>query len=177
MPSEPHSVTTFEPVADMAIVHHMLVFGCREKEPSKTLEKIRVGGGMFSTGKEESATKNAEPRGDVCANNEQEAVLFAWGKNAAPLHMPQNVGFRIGGGEERNTFNRLVLEVHYLDPNGEVDSTNNNRKGKSGVIVHAKKGFPISSAATLVWATGFNLPPGKEEVKVETTCVYDNRER
>ena len=173
MPSEPHSVTTFEPVADMAIVHHMLVFGCREKEPSKTLEKIRVGGGMFSTGKEESATKNAEPRGDVCANNEQEAVLFAWGKNAAPLHMPQNVGFRIGGGEERNTFNRLVLEVHYLDPNGEVDSTNNNRKGKSGVIVHAKKGFPISSAATLVWATGFNLPPGKEEVKVETTCVYD----
>ena len=76
MPSEPHSVTTFEPVADMAIVHHMLVFGCREKEPSKTLEKIRVGGGMFSTGKEESATKNAEPRGDVCANNEQEAVLF-----------------------------------------------------------------------------------------------------
>ena len=33
----------------------------------------------------------------------------------------------------RNTLNRLVLEVHYLDPNGEVDSTNNNRKGKVGL--------------------------------------------
>ena len=97
------------------------------------------------------------------------------GKNAAPLHMPQNVGFRIGGGEARNTFNSLVLEVHYLDPNGAVDSSN-NRNGKSGVIVHARKGFPISSAATLVWATGFHLPPGKEEVKVEATCVTTSRE-
>jgi DNA-binding beta-propeller fold protein YncE len=177
MPKEPHSVTSFEPVADMAVVHHMLLFGCRGKEAS--MQKIRVGGGMFSTdgGKEEEAmetTKDVEPRGAICANEgEQEAVLFAWGKNAETLHMPQNVGFRVGGGEGKNTFNSLVLEVHYLDPNAKVDSDNDKRNGKSGVIVHVKKGFPISSAATLVWATGFNLPPQKEEVKVETTCVYD----
>ena len=174
MPETPHSVTSFEPVADMAVVHHMLLFGCREREASKTLKKIRVGG-MFSSSSSSSSTNGGEgePRGAVCANeDEQEAVLFAWGKNAAPLHMPQNVGFRIGGGEAKNTFNSLVLEVHYLDPNGAVDSSN-NRNGKSGVIVHARKGFPISSAATLVWATGFHLPPGKEEVKVEAMCVYD----
>ena len=41
MPETAHSVTSFEPVADMAVVHHMLLFGCREREASKTLKKIR----------------------------------------------------------------------------------------------------------------------------------------
>ena len=107
---------------------------------------------MFSTEKEESATKNVEPRGDVREQRTRGSFIRV-GKERGAFAHAQNVGSH-QRRRKRNTFNRLVLEVHYLDPNSEV-STNNNRKGKSGVIVHAKKGFPISSAATLIWATGF----------------------
>ena len=131
MPSEPHSVTTFEPVADMAIVHHMLVFGCREKELSKTLEKYELEEACFRLGKKKARQKTQNREG-TCARTTNKRQFYSRGeKTRRLLHMPQNAGFRIG--EERNTFNRLVLEVHYLDPNGEVDSTNNNRKGKVGL--------------------------------------------
>jgi hypothetical protein len=37
-----------------------------------------------------------EPRGPVCAGGAAESFIFGWGKNASPLHMPDNVGFRLG---------------------------------------------------------------------------------
>jgi peptidylglycine monooxygenase / peptidylamidoglycolate lyase len=170
MPKEAHSVVRFEPIADERVVHHMLLFGCANENGGEELT-TRVGG-MFSTS---DVSVDVEPRGRVCGTKgSNEAVLFAWGKNAKPLHMPQNVGFRVGGTNiKKNTFMSLVLEVHYLDPRAEKNGEIGKNNRKSGVIVHVRKGFPISSAATLVWATGFRLPPGREEVRVENTCVYD----
>ena len=113
MPKEAHSVVRFEPIADERVVHHMLLFGCANENGGEELT-TRVGG-MFSTS---DVSVYVEPRGRVCGTKgSNEAVLFAWGKNAKPLHMPQNVGFRVGGTNiKKNTFMSLVLEVHYLDP-------------------------------------------------------------
>lgn len=59
MPAGDHYIKWFEPKADMAVVHHMLLFGC-EGQVSPTLHTRS--GGMFSAG-------GGEPRGAVCYNN------------------------------------------------------------------------------------------------------------
>lgn len=59
MPTGNHYIKWFEPKADMAVVHHMLLFGC-EGDVSPTLHTRS--GGMFSAG-------GGEPRGAVCYNS------------------------------------------------------------------------------------------------------------
>jgi hypothetical protein len=102
-----HYITRFEPKADMAIVHHMLLFGC-ERGVASTLRTRS--GGMFSA---PGAATSVEPRGAMCADSNVEPFIFGWGKNAPDLVLPKDVGFRVGA--EGGGFESLVLEVHYLE--------------------------------------------------------------
>ena len=95
-PREAHHVVSFEPRAERQTVHHMLLFGCRD-EAALGLDKVV--GGMFTSG----------TRVQTCSDGTSQALLYGWGKNAPPTHMPDDVGFRVGGG----AFGALVLEVHY----------------------------------------------------------------
>ena len=103
-----HYIARFEPKADMAIVHHMLLFGC-ERGVASTLRTRS--GGMFSA--PGPAATSVEPRGAMCADSNVEPFIFGWGKNAPDLVLPKDVGFRVGA--EGGGFESLVLEVHYLE--------------------------------------------------------------
>ena len=150
LPTEPSYIKWFEPKADMAIVHHMLLFGCLGEVAPLHVRS----GGMFSAG------GGGQPRGAMCAGGD-ESFMFGWGKNAPPLHMPDGVGFRVGPG----AFKNLVLEVHYLNP--PEDKT-----GSSGLVVHVEPGVPPMAASVWAWAAGFILQPRKAQVDVPATCCY-----
>jgi len=150
VPKGEHYVVQFDAKATSSIVHHMLVYGCvgRAKEG---LDKVI--GGMFTSG----------ARVETCENGPSSALLFGWGKDAAPTHMPNDVGFRVGDG----AFAALVLEVHYLDAQSA------SSEGTSGVDVRIADGRPKLSASVLAWASYFTLAPKKESEEVKTPCVYD----
>jgi hypothetical protein len=42
-----------------------------------------------------------------------QTTMYAWGKHAAPMHIPEGVGFRVGGGSNSRWG---VLQVHALLP-------------------------------------------------------------
>ncbi len=73
--------------------------GKTQDEAALGLDKVV--GGMFTSG----------TRVQTCSDGTSQALLYGWGKNAPPTHMPDDVGFRVGGG----AFGALVLEVHYLE--------------------------------------------------------------
>ena len=149
-PREAHHVVTFEPRAERQTVHHMLLFGCRD-EAARGLDKVV--GGMFTSG----------TRVQTCSDGTSQALLYGWGKNAPPTHMPDDVGFRVGGG----AFGALVLEVHYLE------KQKSDAVGESGLDVVIAPGTPKKSASVLAWASFFTLPPKKESVEVRATCAYE----
>jgi len=143
-------VRRFEPVATQDVVHHMLLYGCA-RGAKAGLDKVI--GGMFTSG----------ARVETCEDGTTQALLFGWGKNAPPLHMPDDAGFRVGEG----AFKALVLEVHYLETQSS-DSTH-----ESGLDVIISPGKPRLSASVLAWASYFELQPKKEEELVMASCAYD----
>ena len=179
MPDAPHHVVRFEPKADMATVHHMLLFGC-EGDVSPHL-KTRSGGMFTPAGDDASASASASAsvaRGAVCLGDAGEPFIFGWGMNAPDLVMPAGVGFRVGGNNEgaigggandpslAASFSHLVLEVHYLDPQP------NSSTASSGLIVHLEPGVPDRAASVMAFAQGFVLPPGVKRATVRNSCCY-----
>lgn len=152
MPAGQHYIKWFEPKADMARVHHMLLFGC---EGAVSPHLHTRSGGMFSA-------NGGEPRGAVCADSSSEPFIFGWGKNAPPLHLPDHVGFRVGEGGFKN----IVLEVHYLEAQDKEAVT------ESGLVIHVAPGIPRRAMSVLSFAQGFVLPARTPEVKVPNTCCY-----
>ena len=156
MPDADHYIHRFEPRASAKVVHHMLLFGC-SGAASPTLRARE--GGMFSAG------GGGQPRSVVCAGDDSEPVIFSWGKDAPDLHLPDGIGFHVGGGDG---FRTLVLETHYLEtfagPAGSAAT--------SGVTVHLKPGVPKRSMSVLAYAKNFVLPPRQRRTEVKTVCSY-----
>ena len=163
MPEGDHYIHRFEPRASAKVVHHMLLFGC-SGDASPTLRTRE--GGMFS------ADGGGQPRGAVCAGSDPEPFIFGWGKDAPDLHLPDGIGFRVGGDFG---FKTLVLETHYLEkfaPKKTNDTANDANDATSGVTVHLKPGVPRRFMSVLAYAQGFVLPPRERRTEVKTVCAY-----
>ena len=163
MPDGDHYIHRFEPRASAKVVHHMLLFGC-SGDASPTLRTRE--GGMFS------ADGGGQPRGAVCAGSDPEPFIFGWGKDAPDLHLPDGIGFRVGGDFG---FKTLVLETHYLEkfaPKKTNDTANDANDATSGVTVHLKPGVPRRFMSVLAYAQGFVLPPRERRTEVKTVCAY-----
>jgi peptidylamidoglycolate lyase len=167
MPDDDHYIHRFEPRASSLVVHHMLLFGCKGAA-SKTLRTRE--GGMFSDN-----DGGGQPRGAVCAGSDPEPFIFGWGKDAPDLHLPDGIGFRVGGDFG---FKTLVLETHYLEKFAPNLSTNGtlahdaNEDPMSGVTVHLRPGVPRRFMSVLAYAQGFVLPPNERRTEVKTVCAY-----
>jgi peptidylglycine monooxygenase len=94
-------ITAFEPKADKATAHHMLLFGC--KTPGKR-DPIFNCGAMAA--KQRGLSSSINPCGLGTA------VLYAWAQNAPKLHLPKDVAFRVGGPD--SGIDWLVLQVNPL---------------------------------------------------------------
>jgi peptidylamidoglycolate lyase len=171
MPDDDHYIHRFEPRASAKVVHHMLLFGCKGAA-SPTLRTRE--GGMFSEN-----SGGGQPRGAVCAGSDPEPFIFGWGKDAPDLHLPDGIGFRVGGDFG---FKTLVLETHYLEKfapkktnleNGTLaNDANEEEDPMSGVTVHLRPGVPRRFMSVLAYAQGFVLPPNERRTEVKTVCAY-----
>ncbi len=71
-------VTGFEPNSTQDIAHHILIYGC--KEPG-AMDSVWDCGEMNNN-------NGYQP----CSTKPQ--IIYAWAKDAPPLHLPDGVGFR-----------------------------------------------------------------------------------
>lgn len=77
-------ITSFEPLASMKLVHHMLVYGCKDAV------ELQAGSAFCKSGK---------------------VLFYAWARNAPKLDLPDGVGFKIGKDSD---VRYILLQVHYV---------------------------------------------------------------
>ena len=101
----------------------------------------------------------------ACAAGGGEHVLYGWGKNAAPIHLPEGSGFSVGPGTAIRT---VVLQVHYLQLRESADA--------SGVKLHLSPDPIPYSAGLIAFASGFTIPQGRDSVPISNECCYSGFE-
>jgi hypothetical protein len=88
LPRDSQHIVRFEPKADMATVHHMLLYLC----PGEPLVSQQSG--------------KLHMMHSLCARGQM--LAYGWGRNAPPLSLPPGVGFEVGGA---SGFTHAVLEA------------------------------------------------------------------
>eukprot|EP00884_Botryococcus_braunii_P000484 jgi/Botrbrau1/10436/Bobra.0133s0043.1 len=140
LPDKPLKLVGIEPLSTQEVVHHMLLFGC---------EGIPSDAPVWDC------------RGHSVCSNHDSHVLYGWAKNAAPMHVPKGVGFRVGPGSGTKV---LVLQVHYTHKRPEGD--------RSGVRLKLTDAHLPFAAGMMMYAKYFELPPGKPSHIVPNKCCY-----
>ncbi|MFH4974792.1 hypothetical protein AB6A40_001501 [Gnathostoma spinigerum] len=138
----------FKPFATMQKAHHMLLFGC--ELPGSAAE-------IWDCGEMTNAGPSFE-RAPTCQDKPN--ILYAWGRDAPQLKLPEGVGFKVGGD---TPIQYLVLQVHYMKKLGP---------DYSGVEIESTLEPQEKTASTLLMVTGGTLPPHKKET-FETACIVD----
>jgi len=146
---ETHYIVGFDPIADKDQVHHMLMFGCEEPGSDDA---------VWDCG-EMSAAETKYRRSPTCAS--QPNILYAWGRGAPKLELPEGVGFKVGA-ETKNQF--IVLQIHYMHKTPKTDF--------SGVQVVSTQIPQPRTASTLLIVTGGEIKPKTSE-DFEAACVID----
>ncbi|KAJ7339645.1 hypothetical protein OS493_006052 [Desmophyllum pertusum] len=148
-------IAGFNPHAEMHTAHHMLLFGCQVPAEMALASK----GQFWNCG---------EMGSGVCGNQGAgEKILYAWGRNAPVLKLPEDVAFEVGGDSGADY---LVLQVHY----GKVDTFDANPKLKdySGVDLETTSVRPSRLAAIFLLASGGYIPKEEKAWHLDTGCHY-----
>lgn len=143
LPERPMKLVGVQSLAEATVVHHILLFGCRAPAKDVPVWSCRM-----------------DP---VCDGSE--SVLYGWGKNADPVHLPEGAGFSVGPGTAAQT---IVLQVHYLEKRPEGDH--------SGVRLRLTENPVQFSAGLMAFAASFSIPPQKETYPVPNECCYSGFE-
>lgn len=148
LPNDDRYLVEFVPKASMHIAHHMLLFGCSDDEPLEIKKTWQCG--------------EMQP---VC-NGGSQSILYAWGKNAPPLKMPENVGFHVGGN---SNVRYLVLQIHYLD----VSSFQDGHTDSSGILFGITSLRKQYHAGIYFLGDGYtSIPPHTEKFNINMGCSY-----
>lgn len=148
-------IVGFRPHANMAIAHHILLYGCMKPGSKKDVWNCgeMAGGG----------DQQYEQRG-VCDGGQK--ILYAWAMDAPSLKLPEAVGFKVGAD---TGINYLVLQVHYKDVTSFLPPLNGI--DKSGITMTMTE-KPQRRAGVYLLGTGGSIP--KHSVTyMETECPYD----
>lgn len=133
----------FEPHADMKKVHHMLVFGC---------SSLGTSSNHWQCGHHHL----------LCHGM---SIIYAWGRNADPLKLPDGVGFKVG---RQADVNHILLQVHYLHklPEKTYD--------RSGVTMRLTRSPQPYLAGIQLIASGKGLiPKHTGRSIIDITCQVD----
>ncbi|CAH1255643.1 PAM [Branchiostoma lanceolatum] len=140
-------ITEFVPAASMSTAHHMILFGCAT--PWTLRKDVWDCGSMR----------------DSCRDGGQ--IMYAWARDAPPTHIPQDVGFRIGG---ESGMDHLVLQVHYA--HGFKDGADLDHSGLSLHMTYRPQKF---IAGMFLLASGYaHIPAHSKGVTVDLACGYDD---
>lgn len=177
LPDRPMKLVSVESLSQQDTVHHMLLFG----EQAAGIEEM-CPGHMHPV---HPLTPTHPLRRDALAGCKSPAkhkpvwrcrmapacgpggehVLYGWGKNAPPVHLPAGAGFSVGPGSGTRS---VVLQVHYLNLRPENDS--------SGVRLRLTPNPVPYSAGLVAFAATFSVPPRKESTLVPNECCYSGFE-
>lgn len=120
-------IVKFTPHLKAKKAHHMLFFGC-EGVPKQKVWSCEMG--------------------QVCTGSK---TLYAWARDAKELHLPKDVGFKVG---KSNKIKYFVMQIHYqkaMKP-GQTDC--------SGLtITTTRKKQPKLAGIYLLGATQISVPP------------------
>jgi hypothetical protein len=95
-------------------------------------------------------------------------MIYAYDRDAGPVVLPENVGFRLGGKGAH--FSVLVLEVHYLLPGLDVSSLRGSVDDHSGVTVTCTADLrEFDAGLSGVVDRELKLPPGRRDYKYSYT--------
>ncbi|EDO34395.1 predicted protein [Nematostella vectensis] len=144
-------IVGYDPHAEMHTAHHMLLFGCStpaSNEPHWNCGDMGVG---------------------VCGKGSGEKIMYAWGKNAPTLELPEGVAFKVG---QASSVKYLVLQVHY----GHVDKfvKNPDLKDSSGITIRTTHERPKQLASILLLVSGGSIPPKQKVAHLDMACKYQN---
>lgn len=149
-------IVGFEPLASMNVVHHMLLYGCRE--PGSSLSYWDCGEMASSV----AYGTSYQP----CKNGSQ--ILYAWARDAPKLDLPPEVGFKVGGD---SPIQYLVLQVHYA----HIESFRDGHPDNSGVnLLYTETKMPKLAGVVLLGTSG--IVPGRSIEHMETSCkIKENK--
>ncbi|KAH9529947.1 hypothetical protein DERF_003798 [Dermatophagoides farinae] len=140
--SEEIYIKKFDPNADSNRIHHIIIFGC------KNLHRTQLYPNNWHCS-----------HAQLCPGMR---VIYAWGRNAPSLQLPQDVGFRVGGGLSSD-INFLILQAHYAHPLNEHDS--------SGVrLLYTIQPQPYVAGIFLLASLNGIIPPHKSQNHVDINC-------
>lgn len=141
-------VVKFDPMASASRAHHMLLFGCSDV-PEQNLRR-----GAWDCGHH-----------GVCTGGR---IMYAWAKNAPATHLPDNVGFRIGG---HSGIRYLTLQIHYSEPLPD------GLKDYSGLQMEVTTQEQTYKAGIYLLMAGFaDIPPRSPKTNVDVNCLVGNSE-
>ena len=120
--------------------------------------RTRTERGIFSCGETErpgEESKQIKP----CVSGTQ--FVYAWARNAPSLELPEDVGFKVGGGGD---IKYLVLQVHYASVDKIPDTGD-----RSGVVLSYTNIPQPKRAGVYYLATGGVIEP-RSTTHMETAC-------
>jgi hypothetical protein len=134
-------ITNIEPLTNANIAHHMFAFGC-EKPAS------------------ESKSWNC---GDKVCQGEKR-IIFAWGRNAPSLELPEDVAFKVG---QDTTIKYIVVNIHYLK------KVSNDNSGLALTVSSEAKRY--QAGILLLVSTFISIPPNTKQASSDFSCKYEGK--
>jgi peptidylglycine monooxygenase len=156
MAKDPLYIIGFQPRASMKKAHHVLIYGCTVPGSAHS---------VWDCGEMHTSSQSFETA-PVCGS-ESAKIIYAWAMDAPELHLPANVGFKVGGDTD---IQYLVLQVHYKDvsffqpPKNETDH--------SGVTMITTETPQPKRAGVYLMGTGGQLA-AHSTTYFETACSYN----
>ncbi|KAL3870847.1 hypothetical protein ACJMK2_038884 [Sinanodonta woodiana] len=141
-----HLVATRPEVDNSHVVHHMLLFGCDERQA-------------------EVNTSDKPYRCGMQAHKQCEQLIGTWtlGSNGDCLH--PDTGFRIG----RRGYKRAALQIHWNNPTKSSNMTD----GSGMTLFYTKNLRPYDAAMFTVGQEHIVIPPRMQNVTVNSVCPGD----
>lgn len=134
-------ITNIQPLATADIAHHMFAYGC---------EKPALASNSWNCGD------------NVCKG--QKTILFAWGRNAPPLQLPDDVAYNVG---PNTNYKYIVVNIHYLK------KVNNDRSGLA--ITVSDKARRYQAGIMLMVAGYIGIPPNTKKYSTPISCKYSGK--
>ncbi|XP_052796363.1 peptidylglycine alpha-hydroxylating monooxygenase-like isoform X2 [Mya arenaria] len=151
---DPKYIVKFEPHANMAIAHHILLYGC----------EVPGSNSVWNCG-EMHASGSGYKTGPVCAQGAR--ILYAWAMDAPALSLPEDVGFKVGG---KTGINYLVVQIHYKNVTTFLPPANGH--DNSGLTLTMTNTPQRRRAGVYLLGTSGSIPPNSVTY-METECSFN----
>ncbi|XP_064610137.1 peptidylglycine alpha-amidating monooxygenase-like isoform X2 [Liolophura sinensis] len=134
-------VVGYKALAEASTAHHILLYAC--SLPYKY-------NGVWECG-------------SIC--NGERGIMFAWAKNAPPLHLPEDVGYQLG--DDVNV-NYVVMQIHYAHAIAADEQAD-----YSGIQLEISQQRQKYIAGIFLMMSMRSIPPNTPVVHLDVSCKFE----